>query len=73
MGHHIGSKNSIIPLIDRLNKNPIGLVDNEKLRQILAMLFSEEEASIASKFPLEEATIDELVRKTGLVASLHTS
>ncbi len=65
MGHHLGSKNSIIPLIDRLNKNPIGLVDNEKLRQILAILFSEEEAFIASKFPLEEATIDELARKTG--------
>jgi ferredoxin len=66
MGHHLGSKNSIVPLIDRLNKNPIGLVDSEKLRQILALLFSEEEAFVASKFPLEEATIDELARKTGL-------
>lgn len=65
MGHHLGSKNSIIPLIDRLNKNPIGLVDSEKLRQILALLFNEDEALVASKFPLEEATIDELVRKTG--------
>ena len=69
MGHHLGSKNSIIPLIDRLNKNPIGLVDSEKLRQILAMLFTEEEAFIASRFPLEEATIDELARKTGLAAA----
>jgi ferredoxin len=66
MGHHLGSKSSIIPLIDRLNKNPIGLVDSEKLRQILAMLFSEDEAFIASKFPLEEATIGELACKTGL-------
>lgn len=70
MGHHLGSKNSIIPLIDRLNMNPIGLVDSEKLRQILALLFSEEEAFIASKFPLEEATIDELAHKTGLAEAV---
>lgn len=66
MGHHLGSKSSIVPLIDRLNKNPIGLVDSEKLRQILAMLFSEEEAFVASRFPLEEATLEELSRKTGI-------
>jgi len=65
MGHHQGTKNSIIPLIDRLNKYPIGLPDSEKLRKILAILFSEEEAFIASRFPLEEATIKELVRATG--------
>ena len=65
MGHHLGSKNSIVPLIDRLNKYPIGLADNEKLRQILAILFSEDEAFIASRFPLEEATLPELARATG--------
>lgn len=65
MGHHATSKCSIVPLIDRLNKYPIGLVDNEKLRQILAILFSEEEAFVASRFPLHEATLDELVRLTG--------
>ncbi|PLX93933.1 MAG: 4Fe-4S ferredoxin [Desulfuromonas sp.] len=64
MGHHLGSKSSIVPLIDRLNKYPIGLVDNEKLRQILAILFTEEEAYIASRFPLEEATLAELARVT---------
>lgn len=68
MGHHLGSKSSIIPLIDRLNKNPIGLVDSDKLRQILALLFSEDEAHVASRFPLEEATLDELVRRTGVGA-----
>jgi Pyruvate/2-oxoacid:ferredoxin oxidoreductase delta subunit len=66
MGHHIGSKSSIVPLIDRLNKYPIGLPDSEKLRAILAMLFDEEEAFIASRFPLEEATIDELGKATGM-------
>lgn len=64
MGHHLGSKNSIVPLIDRLNKYPIGLVDSDKLRQILALLFDEREANVASRFPLEEATLPELVRLT---------
>ena len=64
MGHHIGSKKSIVPLIDRLNKYPVGLVDNEKLRAILALLFDEQEAFVASRFPLEEATLPELVRCT---------
>jgi len=64
MGHHIGSKNSIVPLIDRLNKYPVGLVDSEKLREILALLFDEREALIASRFPLEEATLQELAGRT---------
>lgn len=65
MGHHINGKGSIVPLIDRLNKYPIGLPDNEKLREILAILFSEDEAFVASRFPLQEATMKELVRATG--------
>jgi Na+-translocating ferredoxin:NAD+ oxidoreductase RNF subunit RnfB len=68
MGHHLGSKNSIVPLIDRLNKYPIGLVDSIKLREILALLFDEREAFIASRFPLEEATLPELVRLTKIPA-----
>jgi len=68
MGHHLGSKDSLVPLIDRLNKYPIGLVDSEKLREILGLLFDEREAFVASRFPLEEATLAELVRATGLVA-----
>ncbi len=64
MGHHLDSKSSIIPLIDRLNKYPIGLVDSDKLREILALLFDDREAYVASRFPLEEATLDELVRLT---------
>ncbi|MCP3890430.1 MAG: 4Fe-4S dicluster domain-containing protein [Desulfobulbaceae bacterium] len=65
MGHHGQGKSNIVPLIDRLNKYPIGLPDNEKLRKILAILFSEEEAYVASRFPLTEATLKELVRATG--------
>jgi hypothetical protein len=66
MGHHIGSKSSIVPLIDRLNKYPVGLVDNETLREILNLLFEEREAFIASRFPLEEATLPELSKRTGI-------
>lgn len=64
MGHIASSKNSLIPLIDRLNKYPIGLVDNEILREILSLLFSETEALVASKFPLHEATLTELSKRT---------
>jgi NAD-dependent dihydropyrimidine dehydrogenase PreA subunit len=70
MGHLLSSKSSLIPLIDRLNRYPIGLVDSEKLREILTILFTEQEAFIASKFPLEEATLDELSRLTKLEASV---
>ncbi len=65
MGHH-GAKENLVPLIDRLNRYPIGLFDNEKLRQILAYLFSEDEALVASRFPLEESTLNELKRATGI-------
>jgi NAD-dependent dihydropyrimidine dehydrogenase PreA subunit len=64
VGHHIGSKSSIVPLIDRLNMYPVGLVDNEQLREILALLFDEQEARVAARFPLEEATLSELARRT---------
>lgn len=68
MGHHTGSKNSIVPLIDRLNKYPVGLPDSARLREILSLLFSEQEATIASRFPLEEATLEELATATRIPA-----
>jgi NAD-dependent dihydropyrimidine dehydrogenase PreA subunit len=66
MGHIESAKGNLVLLIDRLNKYPVGLVDNEKLREILTMLFSEEEAYVASQFPLEDATLEELVRRTSI-------
>lgn len=65
MGHHLEGKSSIVPLIDRLNRYPIGLPDSDKLRQILSFLFREDEAYVASRFPLQEATLKELERATG--------
>lgn len=66
MGHLISGKSHLVPLIDRLNRYPVGLVDHEKLREILALLFSEEEAFIASCFPLAETTCVELSDLTGV-------
>lgn len=66
MGHLISGKSHLVPLIDRLNRYPVGLVDNAKLREILALLFSEEEAAIAAQFPLAETTAQELSAMTGI-------
>jgi ferredoxin len=69
VGHLQGTKSSLVPLIDRLNRYPVGLVDSDKLRTILTLLFTEQEAFVASRFPLHEATEEELVRLTGLAAT----
>ena len=68
MGHLLSTKSSLVPLIDRLNRYPIGLVDNAKLREILSLLFDPREAFVASRFPLMEATLEELCEATGLPA-----
>ncbi len=64
MGHHLHAKSSLVPLIDRLNRYPVGLVDNEKLREILSLLFEEKEAFVASRFPMAETTLPELSQRT---------
>lgn len=69
MGHLQRSKSSLVPLIDRLNRYRIGLVENAKLREILALLFDKREVLVASRFPLMEATLDELCEATAMPAS----
>ncbi len=64
MGHLLDSNHHLVPLIDRLNKYPIGVVDSEKLRELLTLLFTEDEAFVASKFPLTEATLKEISKST---------
>ncbi len=39
MGHLLSAKSSLIPLIDRLNRYPVGLWDSATLRDILTLLF----------------------------------
>lgn len=68
MGHLRSGKSDLaglIPLIDRLNQYPVGLADSPTLREILALLFSPEEADLAAQFPLHEATLEELSETTG--------
>mgnify|MGYP001817131974 CR=1 FL=1 len=43
MGHLLSTKSSLVPLIDRLNRYPVGLVDSAKLRELLGLLFDERE------------------------------
>ncbi|NEV62080.1 ATP-binding protein [Thiorhodococcus minor] len=64
MGHLAGGKSGLTPLIDRLNHYPIGLVDSERLREILSLLFDETEAFVGACFPLHEATLEELAGLT---------
>ncbi len=66
MGHIADSKSNLVPLIDRLNQYPVGLVDNQQLRELLAILFSETEAFAASRFPLRDATLEELSERTDM-------
>ncbi len=69
MGHLLSTKSSLVPLIDRLNRYPIGLVDSAKLREILSLLFDEREAYVASRFPLMETSLAELCEATGIPAA----
>jgi NAD-dependent dihydropyrimidine dehydrogenase PreA subunit len=74
MGHLLSTKSSLVALIDRLNRYPIGLVDSATLREILSILFTDREAFVASRFPLHEATLEELAELTGLApAELRTT
>lgn len=66
MGHLLNEKSALVPLIDRLNRYPVGLVDGPRLRQILSLLFDPREAEVAARFPLTEATSAELAERTGL-------
>ncbi|MBK1717214.1 4Fe-4S dicluster domain-containing protein [Thiocystis violacea] len=66
MGHLAGGKSALTPLIDRLNRYPIGLVDSARLREILSLLFDDTESFVGARFPLHEATLEELAERTGL-------
>ena len=66
---HQTLKSSYSRLADRLNRYPIGLVDNATVREILSLLFDEREAFVAARFPLMEATLEELCENTEIEAS----
>ena len=66
MGHLLSTKSSLVPLTDRPSRYTVGLFDSDRLREILSILFSEEEAFIAARLPLQEATLEDLVEATGI-------
>jgi ferredoxin len=53
----------LVQLIDRLNSYPIGLPDSPEIREFLSIFLTQDEAVLASKFPLREATAAELAKR----------
>ncbi|MBP1759511.1 MAG: iron-sulfur cluster-binding protein, partial [Firmicutes bacterium] len=67
MGHLTLAKSEVYKaLAQRLDKNPVGAPLNPTLMEILYILFTETQALIGSKFPLEVTSLDHLVPLTGL-------
>lgn len=64
---HINSKTKIWDeLRQRLDRHPTGLPRHASVERILALLFTEEEAKLATVFPVTTVLLEELVVKTGL-------
>ncbi|MHB1125502.1 MAG: 4Fe-4S dicluster domain-containing protein [Bacillota bacterium] len=65
---HLGHANEAIyrALLERLDKNPVIVPQNENLLEILYRIFTEKEANIASNFPMQGVPIDELAEITGI-------
>lgn len=55
----------LVKLIDRLNRYPVGLPDTPVIREFLELFLSEDEAFLASTFPMRETTAVELAKKVG--------
>jgi Pyruvate/2-oxoacid:ferredoxin oxidoreductase delta subunit len=66
MGHIAGKEEILKQLRKRLHQNPVGLPEHPSVYEILAILFTEKEAEIGSKFPLGAVTIEELQKVTGM-------
>jgi hypothetical protein len=73
VGHLLGTKSSLVPPIDRLNRYPVDLVDSDKLRTILALLFTEQEAFVASRFPLHDHVTDNVRGKPSFICNWRSS
>ena len=66
MGHIAGKEEILKQLRKRLHQNPIGLPEHPSVYEILAILFTDKEAEVGSKFPFGVVTIEELQRVTGM-------
>jgi|GEM_PF-248984 len=55
----------MVRLIDRLNSYPVGLPDSPEIREFLTLFLTPDEALLASRFPLRDASAEELARAVG--------
>jgi Pyruvate/2-oxoacid:ferredoxin oxidoreductase delta subunit len=63
---HINFKNELYgALRERLDKNPIGLPEDINIYEILSILFTKNEAYVATKMPMLPCTFDQLKELTG--------
>ncbi|KKM10886.1 (Fe-S)-binding protein [Clostridiales bacterium PH28_bin88] len=70
MGHLGIAKNKVyLALAQRLDQNPVGAPFNQTLMEILYRLYTETQAEIGSKFPLQACRIDQLSAATGIEAA----
>ncbi|MCG8401009.1 MAG: (Fe-S)-binding protein [Firmicutes bacterium] len=60
MAHMTDKKEILLNLRERLDHNPIGLPEDLNVYEILSILFTDEEARLASSFPLHPTTLEQL-------------
>ena len=63
---HNGKEEVYRALAERLSRLPVGVVINETLMEILKRLFTEVEASVGGKFPLEPLAREKIAEITGI-------
>jgi len=66
MGHIVGKEEILRQLQKRLHRNPIGLPEHPSVYEILAILFTDKEAEVGSKFPFGTVTIEKLQNVIGI-------
>ena len=77
MGHLGRLKSEYRALVGRLDAGRVGLPEpgdeagREARRELLEILFSSEEAEIASRVPLLPASLGEIAKRTGMAAAGH--
>lgn len=74
MGHLAGGKDEAYrALAERLSRFPVGVVINEKLMEILKILYEEKEAAVGAKFPVKPRPLAEIVELTGMPEQVLTA
>jgi len=66
MGHLNSAKDIYPELRKRLDKNPVGAPDIKEMYEILKIVFSEEDASLAVQMPMKFVDLKQLQKRTGI-------